>query len=94
MHAQALHNVLKAPVSRLNAVRSANGCVNFTVLMWKQISCKNRAAAAAAVEIPVLQRAPLACFMCVTMLYRTIAVIFQAIKHQSSTVAEQQHHMI
>lgn len=49
------------PVSHPNAVRSWNGCLMRTVLMWKQICCRN---SRAAVETPVLQRAPLACFMC------------------------------
>lgn len=40
--------------------------------MWKQISRVAAAAAAAAVEIPVLQRAPLACFMCVNVQYWAI----------------------
>lgn len=51
------------------------------ILMRKQI-CKN-SKAAAAVEIPVLQRAPLACFIYIIMLYREIPDIFQAIKTES-----------
>ena len=58
---------------RQSAARSVNGCVIvYIVLMWKQTSRVAAAAAAAAVEIPVLQRAPLACFMCVNMLYWAI----------------------
>lgn len=62
-------------------------CVIYTALMGGQLS----RAAAAAVEIPVLQRAPLACFMCVIMLDRAIPDMSQAIRHSSSTVAKQHH---